>query len=280
MKKQYRPWSTSQSFLLPPSLLDWLPDGHLALFVLDVVEGMDLSAIESAIHAKDARGTRPYAPQMMLALLVYAYCVGVYSSRRIARACAEDIAFRVLSGNSQPHFTTINSFRKRHAPALAGLFVQVLQMCSRAGLVKMGHVALDGSKVQANASKHKAMSYGRMKSEQARLEQEVEELLARAEALDAEEDQKLGEGVDVEDIPAELKRRENRIARIKQAREELEAEARLSRAATLRERAAELREKATQPERKPGERKRSETCAAKNEREAEKLDPRLSRDTK
>lgn len=229
--KQYRPWDARQSLLLPPSPLEWLPEGHLAYFVLELVEQLDLGQIERSIQSKDSRGTRPYSPGMMTALLVYAYCVGVYSSRKIERASYEDVAFRVLAGGQHPHFTRINAFRKTHLDALSGLFVQVLQLCRRAGLVKLGHVAMDGTKVQAAASKHKAMSYGRMSEEERRLKVQVEELLAQADAVDQEEDARYGEGQREEDLPEELRRREKRLERIQQAKAELEAEARASRAA-------------------------------------------------
>ncbi len=239
--KQYRPWSPKQGFLLPPSPLDWLPEGHLAYFILELVAELDLGEIERAIQAKDSRGTRPYSPGMMVALLVYAYCVGVYSSRKIERATYEDVAFRVLAAGQHPFFTTINEFRKTHLDALAGLFVQVLQLCRRAGLVKLAHVAVDGTKVQAAASKHKAMSYRRMSEEEARLRARVDELLARAEAVDQEEDARFGEGQRDEDLPEELRRSEGRLERIQQAKAQLEADARASRAAELRDQAERAR---------------------------------------
>src|SRR5512141_3091318 len=182
--KSYRGWAPTQSFLLPPPPLEWLPEGHLAYFVLEVAQALDLSEIENAIQEKDGRGERPYPPAMMVALLVYAYCVGLFSSRRIARATHEDVAFRVLAGGEHPHFTTVNQFRLDHRAALAKLFVQVLRLCKKAGLVKLGHVACDGTKVAANASKHKAMSYQRMQEDERRLEAEVKALLAQADEVD------------------------------------------------------------------------------------------------
>ena len=143
--------------------MQWLPEGHLAYFVLDLVRELDVSPIDNAIQSKDGRGVRPYSPRMMTALLLYAYCVGVFSSRKVERATYEDVAFRVLAAGEHPHFTTVNAFRLEHREALAGLFVQVLKLCARAGLDTVGHVSLDGSKVQANASKHKAMSYARIR---------------------------------------------------------------------------------------------------------------------
>lgn len=269
--KAYRPWAPRQGFLLPPSPLEWLPEGHLAYFILELVEELDLGEIERAIQAKDPRGTRPYSPAMMVALLLYAYCAGVYSSRKIERATYEDVAFRVLGGGDHPFFTTINDFRKTHQEALSGLFVQVLQMCRRAGLVKLGHVAMDGTKVKAAASKHKAMSYRRMGEEEARLEAQVRELLARAEAADQEEDARFGEGQREEDLPEELRRREERLRRIRQAKAELEAEARASRAAALREQAERARRRAAEEPREP-QRKANETRARQREEEAEALE--------
>jgi len=191
--KSYRPWAPTQSYLLPPSPLEWLPKDHLAYFVLDLVSQLDLSAIEARIAEKDPRGERPYAPPMMLALLLYGYAVGVYSSRRIARATYEDVAFRVLAGEAHPFFTTINEFRLQHREAIGELFVQVLRLCMKAGLVKLGLIALDGTKIRAAASKHRAMSHGRMLEQEARLKAEVEALLARAEEIDRQE---LGRGLD------------------------------------------------------------------------------------
>ena len=201
MCKSYQPRTQDQAYLLPPSLRDWLPEDHLAWFILDVVSQLDLSAIDDAIQSKDARGQRPYHPSMMVALLIYAYCTGVYSSRRIERACHEDVAFRVISGNTQPFFTTISEFRRVHREHFGGLFVEVLKLCRRAGLVKLHHVAIDGTKVKANASKHKAMSYKRMLKEERRLRAEVQRLLGQAEALDASEDSRYGAGTRGDELP-------------------------------------------------------------------------------
>ena len=144
MSKSYQPWTQDQANLLPPSLRDWLPEDHLVWFIVEVVSQLDLSAIESARRSRDARGQRPYHPSMMVALLVYAYCTEVYSSRRIERACHEVVAFRVITGNAQPYFTTINEFRRVHREHFRALFVEVLKLCWRAGLVKLRHVAIDG----------------------------------------------------------------------------------------------------------------------------------------
>ncbi|MGB6852099.1 MAG: transposase, partial [Thermoanaerobaculia bacterium] len=203
----------------------WLPEGHLAYFILELVEQLDLGKIERSIQSKDARGTRTYSPVMMTALLLYAYSADVYSSRKIERATYEHVGFRALAGGEHPYFTTINEFRKAHDGTLSFLFVQVLRLCQKAGLVKLGHVAMDGTKVQANASKHKAMSYARMEEGEARLQAQVRELLARAEAVDQDEDARFGEGQREEDLPEELRCREDRLRRIQEAKAELEAEA-------------------------------------------------------
>src|SRR6058998_2149716 len=162
MVKPFRPYDLDQRLLLPPDLREWLPDDHLALFVSDVVDGLDLSAILDTYESGDGRGQPPYHPAMMVKLLLYAYCVGKPSSRKIERATYEDVAFRVLAADQHPDHDTIAEFRQRHLPALARLFVQGLLLCQRAGLVTLGHVALDSTRIKANASKHKAMSYARM----------------------------------------------------------------------------------------------------------------------
>lgn len=272
-EKCFRPWTPDQSYLLPPSPRDWLPPEHLAYFVLEVVNELDLSKIEEQIQRKDPRGERPYAPGMMTSLLIYGYCVGEYSSRRIARATWEDIAFCMISGGEHPHFTTINQFRLEHGESLAGLFVEVLQLCQRAGLVRLGKVALDGAKIKAAASKHKAMSYQRMKSDEQRLRAEVEELLKRGKEKDEEEDRLYGAGQDRQDLPAELARREQRLERIRAAKAELEQEAAAARVADLQEQAEVQRAKEGDESYPEHERKRSGTRAAKAEEEARKLRP-------
>jgi transposase len=271
VSKQYRPWAPDQAYLLPPSPSEWLPEGHLAYFVLEVVRELDISAIEGAIQEKDSRGERPYSPQMMTALILYAYCAGVFSSRRIERATYEDVALRVIAGGTHPHFTSVNRFRLEHRKALAGLFVQVLKLCARAGLKTVGHVALDGSKVQANASKHKAMSYGRMKEEEKRLQAEIEALLGRAEEVDAAEDAEHGADMRGDEIPEELRRRTTRLERIRAAKAELEKEAAEARAAELRENAEGLRRTAADDSATPRQRRLATTLASKAEKEAKKL---------
>lgn len=270
-RKRYREWTPDQSYLLPPSPRDWLDDGHLVYFLIDLVRELDVSAIEDAIQAKDARGERPYDPRMMVGLLLYAYCVGIFSSRRIERATYSDVAFRVLTGGAHPHFTCICTFRRKHLEALSGLFVQVLSLCRKAGLVKLGHVAIDGTKIQANASKHKAMSYERMLAAEKRLTTKIEELMKRAEGADQSDDERLGpEGRD-DDLPDELKRQEQRLAVIRKAKAELEAEARKARAARRRELAEGCDERAENAD-EERRRKLNETLAHKHREAADELD--------
>ena len=224
MAKTYRPYVPEQALLLPPSLREWLPDDHLAYFVGDLVDQLDLSAILSAYEGEE-RGYPPYHPVMLTNVLVYAYCVGVFSSRKIQRRLLEDIPFRVLAAGNEPDFRTIADFRQRHLTALQGLFEQVLRLARELGVSRVGRVAIDGSKVQANASKHKAMSYGRMREKTTQLREEVKALLAHAEAADAQDDATYGADRRGDELPAELKRREDRLARIKEAKRALEARA-------------------------------------------------------
>jgi transposase len=226
VSKTFRPYEPDQISLMPASMRDWLPSDHLAYFISDVVDNLDLSAIMER-YVGEERGYPPYHPAMMVKVLLYAYCTGVASSRKIEKHLCEDIAFRVLAANNTPDFRTISDFRKDHLKALAGLFLQVLKLCQKAGLVKLGHVALDGTKIKANASKHKAMSYKRMKEEESRLEAEVAELLKKAESVDEEEDQRYGKGKKGDELPKELAFRESRLKKIQEAKAALEAEARL-----------------------------------------------------
>jgi transposase len=225
MAKSYRPYYPDEELLLPPSLRDWLPEKHLAYFVSDVVDHLDLSAMD-AVYGKEKRGQPPYDPLMMTKVLVYGYCVGVFSSRRIERRLEEDIAFRVLAADNHPNFRTISDFRKIHLQTLAGLFEQVLKIALEAGAMKVGRIALDGTKVKANASKHKAMSYDRMEEKEKQLKAEVKQLLAQAEATDEEEDTRYGKEQRGDELPAELERRETRRKRIKEAQRALEERAR------------------------------------------------------
>jgi len=225
VSKTFRPYEPNQDFLMPASMREWLPSDHLAYFISDLVDHLDLSVIMER-YAGEERGYPPYHPAMMVKVLLYAYCIGVSSSRKIARRLEEDIAFRVLSANNTPDFRTISDFRKDHLKSLAGLFLQVLKLCQKAGLVKLGHVALDGTKIKANASRHKAMSYKRMKEEEARLEAEVAALMKKAEAVDEEEDHRYGKDKRGDELPKELAFRESRLKKIREAKEALEEEAR------------------------------------------------------
>jgi transposase len=225
MAKGYRPYLPEQDLLLPPSLRDWLPENHLVYFVSDVVDQLDLSKIHAA-YGEERRGQPPYDPCLMTKLLVYGYCIGVFSSRRIQKRLREDIPFKVLAAGNEPDFRTISDFRKNHLEALQGLFEQVLEMALESGAMKLGRVSLDGTKVKGNASKHKAMSYGRMKEKQQQLKEEVQQLLAHAEAADAEEDERHGRDRRGDELPAELQRRESRMEKIKQAKKALEQRAR------------------------------------------------------
>ena len=269
--KTYRPYSPEQSYLLPPSPREWLPSGHLVYFVLGLLGELDLRAIERVVQAKDPRGERPYSPEMMTSLLLYAYATGVYSSRRIARACVEDVAFRVLAAGEQPHFTTINQFRATHLDALSGLFVQVVRACQSEGLVRLGHVAIDGTKMKANASKHKAMSFDRMQKDDARLRAEIQEWFARAQAVDEEEDKAEGE-TGAYDPQDEIRRREERLAQMARVREALKKEVAEARAVRLREQAEELRRKAADATISRKERAQSATLAKKRDHQASLFD--------
>lgn len=221
--KTFRPYQPDQLLLLPPSIQEWLPENHLARFVSEVVDELDLSAIED--RYTEERGYPPYHPRMMVKVLVYGYCSGTYASRRLAAKLIDDVAYRYLAAGNQPDFRTLSDFRKEHGAALAGLFDQVLKLCRKAGLVKLGRVAIDGTKMKANASKHKAMSYGRMVEKERDLQREVAELLARAEAADREDDARYGPDRSGDELPEELQRRASRLKKIREAKAALEAEA-------------------------------------------------------
>ena len=224
MSKHFRPWKIDQTQLLPPSVQDYVPADHLSRFIVALVrESLDLSAITCSYTS--GLGQPPFDPRLMTALLLNGYASGVYSSRRIARACIERADFIMIAALDPPDFRTISDFRKRHLTALAGLFVQVLRIAEKAGLVKLGHVALDGTKIKANASKHKAMSYAHMKKREAELQAEVDRWLAAAAAADADEDAIHG-GKRGDEMPAWVADKAKRIEKIRAAKAELEAEAR------------------------------------------------------
>jgi len=224
MPKGYRTYLPEQDLLLPPSLREWLPENHLVYFVSDVVDQLDLSAAH-AVYEEEKRGQPPYDPRLMTKLLVYGYCTGVFSSRRIQKRLQEDIPFKVVAAGNEPDFRTISDFRKIHIETLQNLFEQVLAMALECGAIKLGKVSLDGTKLKANASKHKAMSYGRMKEKQQQLKEEVKQLLEQAAAADEQEDRQYGSKRGGE-LPEELWRRETRLAKIKQAKKVVEQRAR------------------------------------------------------
>ncbi len=224
MAKGYRDYLPEQDLLLPPSLRDWLPENHLVYFVSDVVDQLDLTPIH-AVYEKENRGQPPYDPRLMTKLLVYGYCTGVFSSRRIQKRMREDIPFKVLAAGNEPDFRTISDFRKIHLASLKNMFEQVLAMALECGSIKLGKISLDGTKLKANASKHKAMSYGRMIEKQQQLKEEVKQLLEQAEAADEAEDREYGDQRG-DELPEELRRRETRLAKIKAAKKVLEQRAR------------------------------------------------------
>jgi transposase len=224
MSKHFRPWKIDETQLLPPSIGDFVPEGHLAHFVVALVrESLDLSAIVA--RYKSPLGQPPFDPRLLVALLLHGYASGIYSSRRIAKACRERADFMMIAALDAPDFRTISDFRKRHLAALAGLFVQVLRLAETAGLVKLGHVALDGTKIKANASKHKAMSYARMTKREAELQAEVDGWLAAAEAADAEEDKALGKDKRGDELPDWVADKAKRLVKIREAKAALQAEA-------------------------------------------------------
>jgi len=222
----FRPYliDIDQPFLFPPDVREWLSEKHLANFIIEVVGELDLQAI-SRKYDRSHGGNAAFHPQMMVTLLIYAYCVGITSSRKIEKATHEMVPFRVICAGCYPDHDTIADFRRRHLKELSGLFVQVLQMCQKAGLVKLGHVALDGTKVKANASKHKAMSYDRMEKTIAELDSDVRKLLKQARETDDAEDKCYGKGKSEEDLPEKLRFREARLKKIREAKAALEAEA-------------------------------------------------------
>jgi transposase len=223
--KAFRVFDPDQGLLLPPSLDDWLPGEHLARFIAELVdEHLDLSRVRAAYT--EGRGGPAYDPRLMVRILLYGYTIGVRSSRAIETKCVDDVPFRWLAAGAAPDFRAIARFRKRHLSALGHLFVQALALCQAAGMVRLGRVALDGTKVRANASKRKAMSYARMSEKEKILAVEVSALLAEAERIDKAEDAKFGKDRRGDELPAELARRETRLAKIREAKAALEDEAR------------------------------------------------------
>jgi transposase len=238
MTKTYRDWSSDQAYLFPPSPHDWLPEGDLVYFLLDTVATLDLSPI-FAHYERELRGQPPFHPRMMVALLLYCYATGTRSSRKVMRRCQIDVACRVIVGEDIPDFRTISDFRKIHLARLEALFVEVLKLCALAGLAQVGTIALDGTKVKANASRHKAMSYDRMKTEEERLKKEIADILAEAQTADNAEDLRHGPDRHGDELPDELSRRQSRLAKIQGARKLLEERARAEAAEEAARRQAE-----------------------------------------
>jgi transposase len=244
MAKTFREWKVDECWLLPPSVSELVPEGHPAHLIRNTVRDvLDLSGIFAAYD--EERGAPPFHPTMMTALLLYAYSQGVYSSRKIARGCEQRVDFMAVTGLAKPDFRTIGKFRVRHLAALEDLFQQVLELCRKAGLVRLGHVALDGTKIKANASKHKAMSYGRMKQREKELRKQVREILEQAEREDQEEDERFGADLRGDELPEHLRTKQAQLAAIQKAKAELEEEARQEAQAAGRE-----PEEATVPDKK------------------------------
>jgi len=264
MSKHFRPWKIDQEQLLPPSVQDFVPAGHLSRFIVALArESLDLSEITASYAS--GLGQPPFDPWMMTALLLHAYASGLYSSRRIAKACIERADFMMMVALDPPDFGAVSDFRKRHLTALAGLFVQVLKLAEAAGLVKLGHVALDGTKIKANASKHKAMSYERMKQREAELKAEVDRWLAAAEAADAEEDKSFGKDKRGDETPAWIADKEKRLAKIREAKAALEAEAKAAAEAE-----AKARQEAEEKRKAEGSKKNGKTPKPPSEEPAAK----------
>jgi transposase len=247
MSRKFREWSTDQNWLFPPSPQDWLPQDHLVYFLLEVSEQIDLSPIVDDYDSEQG-GQPPFHPRMMLVLLLHSYCVGVFSSRKIMARCETDVAFRVIVGEDVPAFQRISEFRRRHLQHMQPLFIEVLALCREAGLLKVGRLALDGTKVKANASRHKAMSYDRMTSEEQRLQQEIDELLRQAQAADDAEDAQHGDRRG-DELPAELARRETRLQKIREAKAALEERSRQKAA----DHAAKLKAEGRTPRKNPAD---------------------------
>ena len=251
MSKHFRPWAIDQTLLLPPSVRDFVPRDHISRFIVGLVrESLDLGAITGSYSS--GLGQPPFDPRMMTALLLHAYASGLYSSRRIARAARERNDFVMIVALDPPDFRTISDFRKRHLTALAALFLQVLKLCAAAGLVKLGHVALDGPKIKANASKHKAMSYAHMKKREAELKAEVDRMLAAAEAADAEEDAAFGADKRGDEMPKWAADKQKRIAKIAEAKAALEAEAKTMAQEERRIEAEKDKQREAEGRKKPG----------------------------
>jgi transposase len=229
MARSFREYTIDQMYLLPPDVRDWLPEKHRAWFVSETIDSLDISKIESKYKTETGTGPKAYAPRMLLKVLVYGYCVGVRSSRKLERATYEQVAFRVLSAGQHPDHDTVAAFRRENLEEVEGLFLQVLGLCKKAGLLKMGHVVLDGTKIKASANKSKSRSYQQLEETEADLRRQVREMLKDAEAIDQEEDERCGKGKQEEDLPEELWSREKRLEMIAELKKKIEAEAEVER---------------------------------------------------
>src|SRR6266851_1779490 len=255
---------------MAPSLQDWLPEDHLARFAADVMNELDLSAIYAEYERSDGRGLSAYHPLLLTRLLLYGYCIGVTSSRAIEKATYDNVAFRYLATDQHPDHDTIASFRREHLQALAGLFVQALRLCQQAGLVKLGNVALDGTKILANASPHRSVTHQKLLEREQYWKSVVDQLLAGAETTDQREDQQFGSGQSSDPLPEELAHAQSRLKRIQQAKAELEKETQQHLEAVTGNRAA----------RKPGRPRKEQASnppADPQEREKEKKRRRRAR---
>jgi transposase len=261
-------------FLLPPSVKDWLPSDHLAYFIIALIPQFDLKPIYAKF--KNQFGAPAFRPEVMVAIWLYAYCVGIRSSRRVMKELVEDVAFRVVAGNQQPDFRTLNEFRRKHHKILAGLFIKTVQMAQKAGLVKMGHIAIDGTKIKANASKHSAMSYGRMKEEEERLRKEIERWFEEADAIDAAEDELYGDKAGWE-LPEHLSTQEKRLEAIQKAMKELEEEAKQAAAEEERKKQEEKAKRRTHEEKRKQRREEKKQKKGKNNPASPEPDPKAQR---
>jgi transposase len=251
MSKTFRAWKIDEPMFLPPRVQDFVAEGHLARFVLNLVRD-EIDLIEISASYDSDRGQPPFDPVMMTALMLYSYCCGIYASRRIAQACRERVDFMSIVALDPPDFRTVSEFRRRHLKALGALFAQILHLCETAGLAKLGHVALDGTKIKANASKHKAMSYDRMEKRAAELEAEVAKWLAAAEANDAADDKRYGADKTGEEMPDWVVDKKRRAERIRKAKAELETEAQAAAEAKLKAAAAAQAQREAEGRKKPG----------------------------
>lgn len=274
MAYHFRSYTPEQPYLLPPSPQDWLSEDHLAYAIRDVVQQLDLAAFRSGYSA-DGRGAPPYDPEMLVSMLVYAWCNHIYSSRKISRLCRDDLGGRFLAAGHTPDHRCINEFRLRHGEALQALFLQSVHLCQEAGMVSLVHLAVDGTKIAANASKHNAMSYGRMETDEARLTTEIEKMLQRSAAEDAREDEEFGKEQPGSLFTEEIARRKGRLEKLREAKAALEAQARAAAEAKKAEREAKERERAAAGKRKLGGKRPAdpETVKPKGKAQRNFVDP-------